>query len=149
MRVWCRDEDVPGLAMSRSLCDSVGKRAGIVSTPDIFTYSLTDTDAFLIVASDGLWEFMGAREIADIVGQTAAEAQLQQLAYDAALAERSGGDKQQHHHLLPPLAEPMQHMQLALDALAEAAGARWQAREGVIDDISIILAEIGRLPLAL
>jgi serine/threonine protein phosphatase PrpC len=153
MRVWCRDEDVPGLAMSRSLCDTVGKRAGIVSTPDIFTYSLADTDAFLIVASDGLWEFMGAREIADIVGQTAAEAQLQQLAYEAAVAQRAGDDDGGHGGVgggggdhLPPLAEPMQHMQLALDALAEASGARWQAREGVIDDISIILAEIGRLP---
>ena len=40
--------------------------------------------------------------------------------------------------------EPQQHLQLALEALAEAASQRWMEREGVCDDISIIVAEIAR-----
>ena len=34
-RVWLRDQNIPGLAMSRSICDTVAKQAGCVSTPEI------------------------------------------------------------------------------------------------------------------
>ena len=40
--------------------------------------------------------------------------------------------------------EPQQHLQLALEALAELATQRWMEREGVCDDISIIVAEVAQ-----
>lgn len=154
VRVWCKDDDVPGLAMSRSLCDAIGKKAGITSTPDIYTYSLAESDAFLVVASDGLWEFCSARDISDILSATHSEAMIQALSYTAAIEDLQAAfadgrlTDEEFKQQLSEIPEPMQHLQVALDALAETAASRWQAREGVIDDTSIILAEIGRIAVA-
>jgi serine/threonine protein phosphatase PrpC len=53
--------------MSRSLCDTIGKRAGVSSEPDIYSYTLARGDAFLLLASDGLWEFTSAEEAAEVI----------------------------------------------------------------------------------
>lgn len=37
-RVWLKDEDVPGLAMSRSLGDLIAESVGVISTPDTKIY---------------------------------------------------------------------------------------------------------------
>ena len=58
-RVWLGHMDVPGLAMSRSLGDAVAHTAGVTSEPEFFERQLNpETDRFLLVATDGLWEFM-------------------------------------------------------------------------------------------
>ena len=57
-RVWLSNMDIPGLAMSRSLGDTVAHTVGVSSVPDIYTRKITSDDQFLIMASDGLWEFM-------------------------------------------------------------------------------------------
>ena len=127
VRVYCAREELPGLAMSRSLCDATGKRAGVSSMPDLYSYTLARGDAFLVLASDGLFEFVSSREVADALAETGALAARELARFLAA-----GGP------------EPQQHLQLALEALAEAASQRWMEREGVCDDISIIVAEIAR-----
>lgn len=33
LRVWMKDKDVPGLAMTRSFGDEVGRAAGVISDP--------------------------------------------------------------------------------------------------------------------
>jgi len=38
MRVWMKHEDIPGLAMSRSLGDAVAESLGVISTPDVKIY---------------------------------------------------------------------------------------------------------------
>ena len=48
--------------MSRSVGDTVGKAAGVISTPEITTHTLTDADRYLVIASDGLWEFITTEE---------------------------------------------------------------------------------------
>lgn len=65
-RVWLGHLDVPGLAMSRSLGDMVAHEAGVSSEPEFSQHVLTDDDAFLILASDGLWEFMSDQECVDL-----------------------------------------------------------------------------------
>lgn len=70
-RVWLSYADLPGLAMSRSLGDTIAKEAGVVSHPDLFEYDLTAEHKFLIIASDGLWEFMSSQEVVDIVAKHA------------------------------------------------------------------------------
>lgn len=37
-RVWASKQDVPGLAMSRSLGDEVAHSAGVIPTPEIFEF---------------------------------------------------------------------------------------------------------------
>jgi len=67
-RVWLRNIDVPGLAMSRSLGDVVAHTAGVISEPEIFERTIDpETDCCLVLATDGLWEFMSDQEVIDIV----------------------------------------------------------------------------------
>ena len=68
-RVWLRDAQLPGLAMSRSVGDTVGKAAGVISTPEITTHVLTENDLFCIIASDGLWEFIESDEAVQMVSK--------------------------------------------------------------------------------
>ena len=59
--------DVPGLAMSRSLGDTVAHTAGVISEPEFTERELNpDEDKFILVATDGLWEFMTNEECVDM-----------------------------------------------------------------------------------
>eukprot|EP00344_Euplotes_crassus_P001734 CAMPEP_0196999662 /NCGR_PEP_ID=MMETSP1380-20130617/4786_1 /TAXON_ID=5936 /ORGANISM="Euplotes crassus, Strain CT5" /LENGTH=246 /DNA_ID=CAMNT_0042416653 /DNA_START=796 /DNA_END=1536 /DNA_ORIENTATION=+ len=66
-RVWLKDQNVPGLAMSRSLGDEVARKAGVVSDPEIREIELEHQDKFIVQGSDGIWEFMSNKEVIDIV----------------------------------------------------------------------------------
>lgn len=63
-RVWLGHMDIPGLAMSRSLGDTIAHTAGVSSEPDVYTRKLTKDDHFLVLATDGLWEFITNEEVA-------------------------------------------------------------------------------------
>lgn len=67
LRVWLKNEQFPGLAMSRSLGDTVSNRAGVTCMPDVFFHTLHPNDRFIIVASDGIWEFISNEECVQIV----------------------------------------------------------------------------------
>lgn len=54
-RVWELNSNGPGLAMSRSIGDTRGKRVGVISTPVCTNYELMgESDYFIVVASDGV-----------------------------------------------------------------------------------------------
>lgn len=40
MRVWLKDEPLPGLAMSRSFGDRVATLAGVIATPEVREFEL-------------------------------------------------------------------------------------------------------------
>ena len=61
-RVFIRGTMIPGLAMSRSIGDTLATRVGAIPQPDFGTRALTENDCFLIVASDGLWEVFSSQE---------------------------------------------------------------------------------------
>ena len=66
-RVWLKGEDVPGLAMARSFGDDIAHTVGVVSQPEIFEYKLLNEDKFILLASDGIWEFISSDECVNIV----------------------------------------------------------------------------------
>ena len=66
-RVWKKEGDVPGLAMSRSFGDEVAHTVGVIVNPEIDEYQLLNEDKFLILASDGIWEFISSEEVVNIV----------------------------------------------------------------------------------
>jgi serine/threonine protein phosphatase PrpC len=71
-RVWLSNMNIPGLAMSRSLCDQVAHSVGVSSVPECFERFLDPCrDAVLIIATDGLWEFITDQEAVDIVASAA------------------------------------------------------------------------------
>jgi serine/threonine protein phosphatase PrpC len=67
-RVWLPFDDIPGLAMSRSIGDDIAKSVGVCSNPEFNSRTLTKFDHFLIIASDGVWEFIDSQEAVQIVG---------------------------------------------------------------------------------
>jgi serine/threonine protein phosphatase PrpC len=52
------NEDSPGLAMSRSLGDGQAHSIGVSCEPEIHKYELSVDDKFIVLASDGVWEFL-------------------------------------------------------------------------------------------
>ena len=55
--------EAPGLAMSRSLGDKSGREVGVISDPEVYEIILKEEDKFIIIASDGVWEFLSNAEV--------------------------------------------------------------------------------------
>ena len=66
-RVWLQGGDLPGLAMSRSFGDEVAHLVGVITEPEIVEYYFCKEDKFIILGSDGLWEFINSEECVEIV----------------------------------------------------------------------------------
>ena len=66
-RVWIKEEEVPGLAMTRSFGDRVAATVGVMSEPEIKEFEFDENDKFMIIASDGIWEFISSQECVDII----------------------------------------------------------------------------------
>lgn len=68
-RVWLPEFDVPGLAMSRSLGDYVAQSVGVTPEPEINIYDINQNDRIIIIASDGVWEFLSNEKVGQIALQ--------------------------------------------------------------------------------
>lgn len=66
-RVWLKQHDIPGLAMSRSIGDAVSHTVGVIDEPEFTIHALKKTDKFAVIASDGVWEFLSNSEVVDLV----------------------------------------------------------------------------------
>ncbi|CAD8105759.1 unnamed protein product [Paramecium sonneborni] len=66
-RVWLSYIQAPGLAMTRSLGDKVGAQAGVIAEPEIKQFTISGQDQFIVIASDGVWEYMSNQEVMSIV----------------------------------------------------------------------------------
>jgi len=66
-RVWIKEEEVPGLAMTRSFGDRVAATVGVMSEPEIKEFFFDEGDKFMIIASDGIWEFISSQECVNII----------------------------------------------------------------------------------
>ena len=66
-RVWHLKENIPGLAMSRSFGDHCAAEVGVIADPEILEMNLTEYDKFIVLASDGVWEFLSNDEVARII----------------------------------------------------------------------------------
>jgi serine/threonine protein phosphatase PrpC len=66
-RVWLRQDDYPGLAMSRSIGDFCAKTAGVIHNPEIMEVSIFSNSKFIVIGSDGIWECLTNEEVADLV----------------------------------------------------------------------------------
>ena len=69
-RVWLATQDVPGLAMSRSFGDLIAASVGVIAKPEVDERLRHDgDDCFIVLGSDGVWEFMSDDEVVDVVGR--------------------------------------------------------------------------------
>lgn len=53
--------------MSRSFGDIVATQAGVIHKPEIKHFTVNDTDRALVLASDGVWEFLTNKAITRIL----------------------------------------------------------------------------------
>lgn len=65
-RVWVKDKQFPGLAMSRSFGDEASHSVGVIAEPEIKECNFKTEDKFIILASDGLFEYISNKEIVNI-----------------------------------------------------------------------------------
>lgn len=68
-------EPWPGLAMSRCIGHTGVAAIGIVPDPDVKDVVMTKQDKCIVVASDGVWDFMTDKEVADLVKEYLPDAQ--------------------------------------------------------------------------
>jgi serine/threonine protein phosphatase PrpC len=54
-RVWMKDVMMPGLAMTRSMGDKAGIKAGTNAEPEMMEHIIESCDKFIVIASDGVW----------------------------------------------------------------------------------------------
>ena len=66
-RVWVKTREEPGLAMTRSLGDKIAHDVGVIDEPEFKTFTYDGTEKFIIVASDGLWEYVSGDQCISIV----------------------------------------------------------------------------------
>ena len=65
-RVWAKGKDYPGLAMSRSIGDLKAKSIGVIPDPGIVEYNINNSSRYVIVCSDGVWEFLNNQTVMNI-----------------------------------------------------------------------------------
>jgi hypothetical protein len=71
-RVYARDAKIhgPGLNMSRAFGDLVAHdHAGVSAMPDVSTWTVSENDKYLIVSTDGVWEFITSQQACEIAHQ--------------------------------------------------------------------------------
>eukprot|EP00475_Leptophrys_vorax_P013448 TRINITY_DN19854_c1_g1_i1.p1 TRINITY_DN19854_c1_g1~~TRINITY_DN19854_c1_g1_i1.p1 ORF type:complete len:396 (+),score=107.00 TRINITY_DN19854_c1_g1_i1:146-1333(+) len=67
LRVWLKRQNLPGLAMTRSFGDLVAASVGVIAEPEVLQYKLSENDRFIVLASDGVWEFISNEEAVELV----------------------------------------------------------------------------------
>jgi serine/threonine protein phosphatase PrpC len=66
-RIWAQDGDYPGTAFTRSIGDAVSERLGVFAEPEMHSQVLSQDDRFLVIASDGVFEFLTSQAVVDMV----------------------------------------------------------------------------------
>ena len=67
LRIWLKEGELPGLSVSRSFGDQIAQQVGVICEPEVLEYNLHEEDKFIILASDGIWQFISSQECIDIV----------------------------------------------------------------------------------
>lgn len=67
VRVWKKNEGVPGLMMTRSFGDTIGHEIGMIDVPDITEGVIDKGMKAVVLGSDGIFEVLTKKQIAEIV----------------------------------------------------------------------------------
>ncbi|KAL6754679.1 phosphatase 2C and cyclic nucleotide-binding/kinase domain-containing protein-like protein [Haematococcus lacustris] len=68
-RLWAPNATYPGTAFTRSIGDSAAERIGVFAEPEVMSKSLTSSHPFIVLASDGVWEFLPSQSVVDMVSK--------------------------------------------------------------------------------
>lgn len=68
-RIWSPNGNFPGTAFTRSIGDARAEELGVYAEPETLTFDITPEDKFIILASDGVFEFLTSQSVVDMVNQ--------------------------------------------------------------------------------
>ncbi|KAK1389963.1 PPM-type phosphatase domain-containing protein [Heracleum sosnowskyi] len=86
-RVWLPFDDAPGLAMARAFGDFCLKDYGVISIPEFCHQTLTESDKFIVLASDGVWDVLSNEEVVEIISSAPARSSAARILVDSAARE--------------------------------------------------------------
>ncbi|KAI3855987.1 hypothetical protein MKX03_016908 [Papaver bracteatum] len=66
-RLWVQDGMYPGTTFTRSLGDSFAEKIGVIAVPEVKIIQLTPDHLFIVIASDGVFEFLSSQVVTDMV----------------------------------------------------------------------------------
>ena len=66
-RIWLKSRASPGTAFSRSFGDGEAESVGVCATPEIEQREVRKEDVFIMIASDGVFEFLTNQNVSDVV----------------------------------------------------------------------------------
>jgi len=128
-RVFDKNGQLPGLTLSRSIGDELGKGIGIVAEPVFNSFPFFDTkDLFVVVGSDGLWDVMENIEAVNFVERFRKKAKEG----SESESENDGTINLKNSNISKILAEEARYRWLGL----------CEEDDVVIDDISCAVLEI-------
>jgi len=65
-RVWSQHGEYPGTAFTRSLGDLTAEELGVFAEPEILTRDVMSQDKIIVIASDGVFEFLTNQSVIDM-----------------------------------------------------------------------------------
>jgi len=65
-RVWSPNGDYPGTAFTRSVGDAMAEELGVFAEPELLTREIQPQDKIIVLASDGVFEFLTNQSVIDI-----------------------------------------------------------------------------------
>jgi len=68
-RLWADNGMYPGTAFTRSIGDLAAEQIGVNAEPEIRVKELTSKNPFVVVASDGVFEFLSSQAVCDMVAR--------------------------------------------------------------------------------
>jgi len=66
-RLWTETGLYPGTAFTRSIGDSAAERIGVTAEPECVINDITQEMAYIVMASDGVFEFLSSQAVIDMV----------------------------------------------------------------------------------
>jgi protein phosphatase 2C family protein 2/3 len=128
-----------GLAMARSIGDHAVKGVGVIAEPVVSVHNIDEElDEFVIIATDGVWEFISSEDAVDIVGR--------HLMYD----DNDDDDASETNVHDEGGEMTIGGASEACEALIKAATAKWQEFEGDYrDDITAMVIRLKDLQVGM
>lgn len=66
-RLWVQNGMYPGTAFTRSVGDSTAETIGVIAAPEVSVVQLNTDHLFLVIASDGVFEFLPSQAVVNMV----------------------------------------------------------------------------------
>lgn len=155
-RVWYKNKgDTLGLAMSRSLGDYIAHKYGVSAEPEILQHTVTSSDEFLILATDGVWDVLDNEEACRIVfSAMTSDALPDGCSWPQLAANRITSGKHIASIVVDNDAPPLTMYELIYLPLLIILPNRilfvvecrsiWEKRSSMVDDITVIVIKLQR-----